>query len=662
MNSSSGSAPGEVSTDRFTQRSRYIGITTVFRGDGNYLLSHVSKDCTYEEYPAVLKDTTENILREIKQRNGWNPGDNIRLIFHTYKPLKNVEIAEIAKRAAHTVGSEQTIEFAFLTVTIEHPFLVLDPAQAGIPARYGTKKAVLCSRTRHDYATGSVHTPRLHQWPSTKSNTRTLPSPTPLLVHIHKGSTFNDLAYRSEQVLKFTGLNPRSALPARKPVSIYYSELIAKLPRPPPMRGWLDTGGPQYETSVEQMVSMMAFSTAYAILRTKLTIEIAQAPWPSPEAGFLDYLQITTTIAGAPHRPPVTQRLAETPVLASAGYQYSNPNSSQLPEYDAQWATHFRRLSQRQAFPIDRESFFYRPLDLLGISIGARHCPAVSIEDRRWLLDVIQQGSKKLPRHSRAYYLGTVAAWFLGITWPVQEPPPIDRLPLATLCLLWWLTEQKAVAMASGLRVQERDLATLILQRAFTTQESIDDLADAGLILYATQSVVNRTIRSRVEEQWHAPLNEQEAQELVTHICDRFPVVAGSLAKRHDDRETIVIADEYDVQDLLGALLKLHFADVRPEEWTPSYAGTASRMDFLLKPERIVVEAKMTRQNLGQKDVVNQLAVDILRYQSHQDCKTLVCFVYDPSGKCATPAALENDLSKDHELLRVIVLVRPKLH
>jgi REase_DpnII-MboI len=50
--------------------------------------------------------------------------------------------------------------------------------------------------------------------------------------------------------------------------------------------------------------------------------------------------------------------------------------------------------------------------------------------------------------------------------------------------------------------------------------------------------------------------------------------------------------DEYDVQDSLHALLKLHFDDVRREEWTPSYAGSQSRMDFLLKREKIVVETK----------------------------------------------------------------------
>ena len=45
-------------------------------------------------------------------------------------------------------------------------------------------------------------------------------------------------------------------------------------------------------------------------------------------------------------------------------------------------------------------------------------------------------------------------------------------------------------------------------------------------------------------------------------------------------------------------------------------------------------------------------------YQSHQDCKTLICFVYDPSGKCTNPTALESDLTKEHDKLRVVVIVR----
>lgn len=222
-----GIGTSEVSASRFDKRTRYVGVTTVFRGDGNYLLGHVSKECTYEDYPRVLQETTERILDDIKQRNGWNSGDNVRLIFHTYKPLKNIEVAEIAKRAAITVGRDQTIEFAFLTVTVEHPFLLLDTNQAGIRTRTGSKGEYVPERgtiTQIGRYTRLVCTngPQLM-----KHDRAALPAP--LLVHIHKGSTFQDLTYLSEQVLKFTGLSWRSTLPAKRPVSIYYSELIAGL-------------------------------------------------------------------------------------------------------------------------------------------------------------------------------------------------------------------------------------------------------------------------------------------------------------------------------------------------------------------------------------------------------------------------------------------------
>jgi hypothetical protein len=234
-----GIGTSELSKSRFDKRTRYIGITTVFRGDGNYLLSHVSQDCTYEEYPSVLQDTTERILQEIKTRNGWNPGDNIRLIFHSYKPLKNIEIAEITKRAALAVGKEQTIEFAFLTVTIDHSFLVLDPSQAGIAnPRTGAVKAVFVPERGTIVQVGRFTRLVCTNGPKLIKH-ENAPLPAPLLVHIHKGSTFTDLTYLSEQVLKFTGLSWRSTLPAKKPVSIYYSELIADLlSRLRDVKGW----------------------------------------------------------------------------------------------------------------------------------------------------------------------------------------------------------------------------------------------------------------------------------------------------------------------------------------------------------------------------------------------------------------------------------------
>lgn len=114
------------------------------------------------------------------------------------------------------------------------------------------------------------------------------------------------------------------------------------------------------------------------------------------------------------------------------------------------------------------------------------------------------------------------------------------------------------------------------------------------------------------------------------NLFERFHAAACQLRQRHAGRETLDISDEYDVQDLIHALLKLHFDDIRPEECTPSYAGKASRTDFLLKDEQIFIEVKKTRKGLTQKEVGEQLIIDIARYQSHPYCKTLICFVYDP--------------------------------
>lgn len=68
-------------------------------------------------------------------------------------------------------------------------------------------------------------------------------------------------------------------------------------------------------------------------------------------------------------------------------------------------------------------------------------------------------------------------------------------------------------------------------------------------------------------------------------------------------------------QDHLHALLRLHFDDVREEEWAPSYGGSRTRMDFLLKRARMVVETKMTRDRLDQAKVVDELVIDKAHYR-----------------------------------------------
>ncbi len=143
------------------------------------------------------------------------------------------------------------------------------------------------------------------------------------------------------------------------------------------------------------------------------------------------------------------------------------------------------------------------------------------------------------------------------------------------------------------------------------------------------------------------------------NIFNKFHSIARQLLIRREDRNTLKINDEYDIQDLLHSLLRLYFDDIRPEEWTPSYAGSSSRMDFLLKEIKTVIEVKKTRKTLKAKEIGEQLIIDIEKYAEHPDCEILYCFVYDPEGIVVNPRGLENDLSKN-ENINVKVIINPK--
>ena len=159
---------------------------------------------------------------------------------------------------------------------------------------------------------------------------------------------------------------------------------------------------------------------------------------------------------------------------------------------------------------------------------------------------------------------------------------------------------------------------------------------------------------------YQLPLVVEKPNQLIENIFLKFHSIVGEINKRHENRSTFPIDDEYDVQDLLRVLLKTHFDDVRTEEETPSYAGASGRIDILLKQEKIGIEVKMTRKGLRDKTLGEQLIKAIVRYQHHPDCQFLYCFVYDPKMRLRNPAGLERDLTKRHDGLPVKVFIVPK--
>jgi len=151
-----------------------------------------------------------------------------------------------------------------------------------------------------------------------------------------------------------------------------------------------------------------------------------------------------------------------------------------------------------------------------------------------------------------------------------------------------------------------------------------------------------------------------ESLDKLDLICRKFHIFAHALESRHNMRTPLIINDEYDLQYLMYAILKLFFEDVRREEWTPSCAGRSARIDFLLRNESVVVELKKTRKGSNEGKIGEELIIDIAKYQEHPSCKVLYCFIYDPEGIIMNPTGLENDLSKKEGDFIVRTRIAPK--
>ncbi|MBG52190.1 MAG: transposase [Rhodobiaceae bacterium] len=116
------------------------------------------------------------------------------------------------------------------------------------------------------------------------------------------------------------------------------------------------------------------------------------------------------------------------------------------------------------------------------------------------------------------------------------------------------------------------------------------------------------------------------------------------LEHRRKGSISLSFLSEYDIQDLLHALLRPWVLDIRPEEFTPSYASLSTRMDFLLPKYSLVIETKLVRDRAHGKKIGDELIIDIDHYRVHPDCSSLWCVIYDPNHYIENSGGLIGDL------------------
>jgi hypothetical protein len=140
------------------------------------------------------------------------------------------------------------------------------------------------------------------------------------------------------------------------------------------------------------------------------------------------------------------------------------------------------------------------------------------------------------------------------------------------------------------------------------------------------------------------PTKPAKIDELLEILLKGVRRAMDPLTYRRRGAQSLSFSTEYDVQDLIHALLRPWVADIRPEEVTPSYAGSSTRMDFLLPNHKIVLELKFVRDRNHAKNIGNELIVDINHYQKHPDCEHLWCVVFDQDHLLPNAEGLKTDL------------------
>jgi hypothetical protein len=221
-----GLGSASIGESRLGERERYVGITTIFSGDGNYHLWNSSKAVSMHEYQAALLETLRSAILKVRKDMNWQPRDHVRLVFHArFKKFSADEVKAI--KALLSELGDYDVEYAFVQLSEKHPYMLFDRNEAGAfdhetkrtkgvyaaeRGRYlelGKTDVLLCLTGAREVKRPEDGTPR------------------PLLLTLHPDSTFTDMTYLTRQVFTFACHSWRTFLPPSVPVTIQYSDLIA---------------------------------------------------------------------------------------------------------------------------------------------------------------------------------------------------------------------------------------------------------------------------------------------------------------------------------------------------------------------------------------------------------------------------------------------------
>jgi hypothetical protein len=220
------------------ESSRVVGITTFMSSDGQYLLSDKVKDVPYENYFEELLKSLKISINRLSDEYAWQEGDTVRLIFHIFKPIKNVEFDVISQLVKDF--RQFNIKFAFVTISKSHPNILFDTQQNG-EKKFDSNQIIgqyIPQRGNNIFIDQETSLVQMLGARELKTAKHGMSSPIQIKLRTPQGNhdnpelkdlMFYDLNYITQQIYSFTYLSWRGFLPREEPATMLYSNLISRL-------------------------------------------------------------------------------------------------------------------------------------------------------------------------------------------------------------------------------------------------------------------------------------------------------------------------------------------------------------------------------------------------------------------------------------------------
>ena len=195
-----------------------IGFTTVFKNNGDFLLSGCTPFCDFSSYEDKLEDVIVSSVEKVAEREGYRDGEELRIIFHVFKKTGRRENQAVQKALERL--KKYKIEYALLHVNDSHLFHMFDKTNnIGIPSDYIAPRGVAIELGPRERLINLIG-PKQYLGKG---------CPTPLRLTIDQCSTFKDINYLCQQLFEFSFMSWRGFNPAIAPATILYSKWIAQL-------------------------------------------------------------------------------------------------------------------------------------------------------------------------------------------------------------------------------------------------------------------------------------------------------------------------------------------------------------------------------------------------------------------------------------------------